>query len=454
MQGRTLALSCSGELAGDELRLILRPKEMPGEERLTMRRVRSGSPLDRFAENAAPEAVTAWVKANAIRLASLDPNADFSDLTPLIPRLKDARVVAMGEATHGTREFQQIKVRMFRFLVEKLGFTVFGIEANWPDVLTVNEYVQGASVDPGPALGALWWRTDEMFALLRWMRDYNRDPAHSRKLRFYGFDMMVPGPAGSNVLAYLRRVDPALVDGTGRVFGLLGTSGENREYEAATAEVKRGTAEELAKLLRRFDDRKADWVRKSSLREWAMARQHLTIVKQAEVKIGDPGERGKIYRDRAMAENVRWILEQEPPGTKMMLWAHNGHVAKAAPESASDGMPMGGHLAGFFGDALVSCGFVFGEGGFRAVDQAGGGIREFRVGPPPGGSLDATLGGVGLGQFVIDLRGAPAWFAGSHYSRQIGGGYAEATPGVWMRRMRAAREFDLVIYVGRSSGSR
>jgi len=104
---------------------------------------------------------------------------------PLVQRSKDACLVAMGEGAHGTREFQQIKVRMFRFLLEKFGFTVFGIEANWPESLTVNAYVNGAEVDPAPGLWFDWWKTSDALTLLRWMREYNRDPAHTRKLKFY-----------------------------------------------------------------------------------------------------------------------------------------------------------------------------------------------------------------------------------------------------------------------------
>src|SRR5437870_12285275 len=100
--------------------------------------------------------------------------------------------------------------------------------------------------------------------------------------------------------------------------------------------------------------RKPEYVRKSSLQDWTMARQNMVIVKQAEVKLGNQGEPGRAFRDRAMAQNVKWILDQEPPGTKMMLWAHNGHVAAAAPLDAPDHMPMGAHLREFFGDRLVT----------------------------------------------------------------------------------------------------
>jgi len=77
-------------------------------------------------------------------------------------------------ARHTTREFQQIKVRMFRFAGAEAGFTVFGIEANWPESLTVNAYVTGADVDPAPGLGFTCWKTGDGLALLRWMPEYNR----------------------------------------------------------------------------------------------------------------------------------------------------------------------------------------------------------------------------------------------------------------------------------------
>ncbi|HZL57782.1 MAG TPA: erythromycin esterase family protein [Bryobacteraceae bacterium] len=162
---------------------------------------------------------------------------------------------------------------MFRFLVERLGFTAFGIEANWPESLSVNEYVLGGEVNLTAGLGFAWWQTEDMFALLRWMREYNQNPTHTRKLKFYGFDMQTPGLAESNVHGYLRRVDPEIVDEAQRSFDVLGRSGENREYETASAEVKKRTADTLALILRRFDER------------------------QAEVKLGDQSVAGKSFRD-------------------------------------------------------------------------------------------------------------------------------------------------------------
>jgi erythromycin esterase len=459
IRGQALTLFYSGQLEGDELHLVIRAGGQPGEDRITLKRVDPHAPLDRLSESPAPEELAPWLKANAIPLASVQPDAGFADMVPLKAHLLNAHIVAMGEATHGTREFQQLKIRMFRFLVEQLGFTVFGIEANGPESLAVNDYVLGGSGDPERGLGFAAWKTEDMLALLRWMRQYNQSPAHTRKLKFYGFDMQMPGLAEANVLDYLRRVDPEMVATAAHVFDFLGYWAGNEEYEAASAEVKHRTADTLAMLLRRFDEHRPEYVGRSTDREWTMARQNLVIVKQAEVKLGNQNERGRTFRDQAMAENVRWILDQEPPGTKMMLWAHNGHVAAAAPLDAPDHLPMGGHLRQFFPGQVVSCGFVFQQGSFDAVDMTINESRAFTVGPPPPGTLDATLAAVGMPLFAIDLRRLPAgkiadWFASPHFSRQIGGGYSEATPGVWMHRINAPQDFDLLIFVARTTPSR
>lgn len=192
--------------------LTVRPPGIGAEEHWTAtRRDPSTPPPDWFAETAAPAEVMDWVKSNAIKLARVQPGSSSADMEPLVSHLKDARVVAMGEATHATREFQQFKVRMLEWLVENLGFTVFGIEANWPESLKINEYVLTGKGDPGGVLVGqfLWWQTGDMGDMLLWMRHYNQDPAHTRKLKFFGFDMHGPGLAAANVLEYLERVDPA-----------------------------------------------------------------------------------------------------------------------------------------------------------------------------------------------------------------------------------------------------
>jgi erythromycin esterase len=273
----------------------------------------------------------------------------------------------------------------------------------------------------------------------------SRSPSHSRT-RVRSSRPRV-GPA--QFRTFVGRVDPAARVEAARVFEVLGTSPENKKYEAASADVKMRTAEGLAVLLRRFDERKQDYIGHSSEKEWAMARQNAVILKQAEVKLADQGERGRAARDRFMGDNVKWILDQEPAGAKMMVWAHNGNVAAAASRDSPEHLPMGGRLRELYGNRAISFGFIFQTGG----------IGSFTVGPPTGGSLDATLAALGIPLFAVDLRRLPAgkvadWFAATHLSRQIGGGYSEVTPGVWLHPMSASREYDLLIFIDKTTPSK
>jgi len=166
----------------------------------------------RLAENRAElEATKGWVRSHAIPLKTVEAGSGFEDMRPLKKIIGGARVVALGEATHGTREFFWLKHRMLEFLVTEMGFTVFGIEASMPEGFDVNEYVLTGDGDPEKALAGLnlWvWDTEEVLEMIRWMRKYNEDVNHLRKVKFYGFDMQYPARAAKRAVEYLDNVDP------------------------------------------------------------------------------------------------------------------------------------------------------------------------------------------------------------------------------------------------------
>jgi erythromycin esterase len=440
MGSRSLRIHYTGRVVGDELTLT---GVVPGIEQkmIAKRRPPNAPPPDWFSAPEAPKEVTAWLGANAIPL---------DNLAALESRLTDARIVAMGEATHGTREFQQLKARMFRFLVERLGYTVFAIESPWSTSQNIDDYVQGRTDELSFEGHTLWWRTAEVADLARWMRAYNQDPTHMRKVKFTGFDVRGVEILKGRVLGYLGRVDPQHRGAAARMLAEL-SEPEAPSYQNAGDAVHRRVAEGLAALVRRFDAAKQEYIGRSSEREWAVARQSAVVLQQSERKGRLSETMGMEPRDESMAENVKWLLDQEPAGTKMMLWAHNGHVS-ADPEPYAN---MGSRLRRIYGDAMVVFGFVFGEGSFRANDN---GVRTFTVGPPPRGSLDATLGTVGMPLFAVDLRTAKGavgdWFAAPHISRQIGGGYSEATAPIYFQQTRARTAFDILIYVGKTTGSK
>ena len=400
----------------------------------------------------APEPVIAWLRSAAIALASPEAGNGYDDIRPLGRWLGKARVVALGEATHGTREFFQIKHRILEYLVAEKGFTVFAIEANLPEAEAVNDYVLTGRGDPKKALAGMYfwtWNTEEVLAMIEWMRAWNADPRHRRKVTFYGVDMQVAPVAVEKLLTYLGAVDPAEASTARGLLAPLATADSARSGAS-----KAGLRDGVAALIARLDRHRKVWSKKGGARAWLLARRHAVIVEQF-LELSADGNGGYAVRDRAMADNLRWIADEAEPGARVVLWAHNGHVSKVGYSGVAS---MGVHLERTYGDQHIVVGFAFGDGSFQAVGgQTRDGVAERTVGPPPAGSFDATLRRTGLPLLALDLRSPPRgvvadWLRASHVTRQIGAFFNDA------RSMEGLQvlpdEYDIVFYVDRTTRAR
>jgi erythromycin esterase-like protein len=139
--------------------------------------------------NATGDVITA-LQAHTIALKTMKAGSGFEDLQPLKPILEGKRIVALGEATHGTREFFQMKHRMLEFLVKEMEYENFGMETSAEVGQALNDYISGGSGNPRDVL--YWpWATTEVMDMLDWMRAYNADPLTARKITFYGIDPTV-----------------------------------------------------------------------------------------------------------------------------------------------------------------------------------------------------------------------------------------------------------------------
>src|SRR5258706_6709840 len=137
--------------------------------------------------------VIEWMRANAVRLATPEAGHGFADMQPLKKIVGDARIVALGEATHGTREFFQLKHRMLEFLATEMGFAIFSIEANMPEAYRLNDYVLNGNGDPKQLLKGMYfwtWDTEEVLSMILWMREFNK--SGKGRVEFTGFDMQTP----------------------------------------------------------------------------------------------------------------------------------------------------------------------------------------------------------------------------------------------------------------------
>ena len=160
-------------------------------------------------------AAVAWVEANAIPLKAVEAGNGFSDMEPLDKVVGDARIVSLGEATHGTREFFQLKHRMIEYLATRKGFTIFSIEANMPEAYRLNKFVLDGQGDPKQLLKGMYfwtWDTEEVLDMILWMREFNK--SGKGRIEFTGFDMQTPTLPIQTVRDFLLAHDPAYYHAT------------------------------------------------------------------------------------------------------------------------------------------------------------------------------------------------------------------------------------------------
>jgi erythromycin esterase len=355
--------------------------------------------------------ILGWIREKAIPLATVEAGNGFADLEQLRRIIGDARIVSLGEATHGTREFLQLKHRLLEFCVSELGFTLFGIEANYPESLRVNDYVLHGSGNAAEALAGMrfWtWDTEEVLALIEWMRAWNI--THERKVKFYGFDMQSPTEAALGVIDYLKRVAPELAAASEEPLWPLSDDFSADRFRLLASETRNSALTSIGRILEAFAHQRAAWVEATGELGWGLARLRAAVLDQGARLALTRSYASFALRDVAMAQNVRSLLEIEGPDAKAVLWAHNGHVARATPYVADDKTlvaNMGSHLHEMFGRQHLVVGFAFNQGSFQAM-ESGRGLVDHTVQPAPEGSLDQMLVAAAIPRFLLELATAPA----------------------------------------------
>lgn len=223
-----------------------------------------------------------WLGENAIPITSLDMNGSFEDLLPLEEVIGDARIVSMGEATHGTREFYLLKNRLFKFLSMEHGFNLFGLENSFGNALPVNDYVTDGVGDADVVYGLDFdsYRTEEFSELIGYMRQYNKSKKSGDKLHFYGFDNQQPSLNLKGAFQYLNKVDADIVPQYKEVV----IRSDEERYTYDQRDEKRVNA--YKELLSVFDTNKTTYIKKSSPEEWSIARQSVVIASQHEKMYG------------------------------------------------------------------------------------------------------------------------------------------------------------------------
>ncbi|WP_370307279.1 erythromycin esterase family protein [Sinimarinibacterium flocculans] len=347
---------------------------------------------------------------------------DNDDLAALNPLFEGGQIVALGEASHGTLELFELKVRLFKHLTT-LGFTVFAIEASMPEAAKLNEYVTGGHGDPKSLLAGLkfWtWNTPELLALIEWIRAYNQ--SKDRKIEFWGIDCQIAETAIRNVRNFLSRTKPqSLV----------------RFDEASETISGRNPTSETLEALHDIDEVLTLFPSDTSNSRLTWAKQNARIIRQAVY-----ARASMASREECLADNALWVLEQHEPGTKMVLWAHNDHVSRVPIT-----YPRMGSLLSTRSDGYLAVGLTFGTGSYTAVGSRG--IATYAAVPAERGSVEWALGQLKSKTVAIDLRPARrgaadlAWLSRELDIRSVG---ARATADQFVPT-NVTRQFDALIYV-------
>jgi erythromycin esterase len=347
---------------------------------------------------------------------------------------------------------------------------MFGIEANFPESLAVNSYVEHGTGTAAHALTGLrkWpWNTEEVLALIEWMRAWNA--AHGRTTRFYGFDMSPVTVAALEVCDYLKRVAGDLAAGCEAALAPLSTDFTEALFGQLPVPIREAALACIERVFAAFARERATWSAATGEREWRLARLHAIALEQGArmaIPMAAGDELGLFsIRDQAMAENVRSLLDVEGRDTRAVLWSHNDHAGRSSFRYAGVDIPlMGRHLAEFFGREQLVVGFAFNQGSFLAWTHPGGGLTAHSVPPAPEGSFEAPLAAAGLPLFALDLKSAPSegsvaqWLASprrrsfvANYSAEFQARLDAALDVIFTR---PRDKFDVIIFVDSTTPSR
>ncbi|MFE9555143.1 erythromycin esterase family protein [Streptomyces sp. NPDC006692] len=388
-------------------------------------------------------------------LRSTEPGTGTADLRALGAMVGDAKVVGVGEATHGSHEFFALKDRLFRYLVEQKGFTTFALEISWSAGLRIDDYLQHGDDDRDArqvvheVMAGSPWDREEFVTLVQWMRDHNRQHP-DRPVHFLGDDIGAPRldeRVFDSVTEYVRRTCPESLPSLNELLTGL------RPLDDAIAYLDRPLAE------RQGNAAKAQRVLDLVQRQGSGGGQDFEYVLQNARNIAqtytflsvNPGDQESLtamerYRDQVMAETTAWW--QRRTGGRILLSAHDDHVGYISSDPTTYPKTQGSFLRDTLGAGYLAIGATFDRGSFLSKDAAlGGEWKKFTVDPAGPGTNEDTLDRVRYRDYYADLRKSPAsarsWLDVSRPTFSVGTQYpVGGTP-----EIAIGRAYDVLVHL-------
>lgn len=347
-----------------------------------------------------------------------------TDFVPVLDVVGDARVVLIGEASHGTHEFYRVRAEITKRLIRERGFTAVAVEADWPDAYRVNRYVRGAGQDgdAGEALGGFvrfpqWmWRNADVLDFVGWLRSHNDEQDPRRAVGFYGLDLYSLHASMSAVLEYLRVVDPdAARRAQARYACFDHAGGDPQEYGyAANIGISPSCEDDVVRQLVELLASAAEYARRDSRIDpdaQFAAEQNARVIVSAE-KYYRAMFRGRVdswnLRDTHMHETLEFLsthLQARTGNARIVVWAHNSHLgdARATELGAGGELNLGQLARESRGGDVRLLGFSTFNGTVTAASDWGDPAERMRVRPALAGSYESVFHDVPYRNFLLDL---------------------------------------------------
>ncbi|CAF0882829.1 unnamed protein product [Adineta ricciae] len=273
-----------------------------------------------------------------------------ADYDPILAAIGDARVVMIGEASHGTHEFYVHRAEITKRLIQEKGFTIIACEADWPPAYRVNRWVKEMSSssklqDANDALKdftrfPVWmWRNTVVLDFINWLRTHNESKRENKsKVGFFGIDLYSLQSSREEVLKYLEKVDPEMAKQARKSYGCFERYSDEQEYGyCAATKLSCGCEKEAIEILKKMLERHAKIVAdnrssETEIEESFYATENAKIVREAEKYYRHMFEGGEItwnIRDTHMVDCLQDLLKYCGPEAKAVVWAHNSHVGDA-----------------------------------------------------------------------------------------------------------------------------
>ena len=361
--------------------------------------------------NPGPRGVARLIREAAEPIRGIDD----VDLGPFLDRVGDARVVLLGEASHGTSEFYRTRARITQELIRKRGFTIVAVEADWPDAARVDRYVRHGPpvLEQAPAFSRFptWmWRNQEVHDFVEWLRNWNAELADpGRQTGFYGLDLYSLFTSIAAVLRYLDEVDPEAAALARRRYGCLSPWERNPAvYGRAATTGRYQTCEApVTQMLRDLLARRLDYAVRDGSR-FLDAVQNARLVANAE-RYYRAMYHGRAdswnLRDRHMFDTLEMLLSTAGPEAKAVVWEHNSHVGNAAATemSARGEFNVGQLCRERFGRSVYIVGFGTDHGTVAAASDWDAPMQVMDVRPSHAESYERLFRDSGIPALLLPI---------------------------------------------------